>query len=719
MGESSALVALAERMGILSAYVDNLGESRRTPDDTRVALLAALGIDASNETAAARALESVRRAEMERILEPVHVWRRGGRSRPRLRVRPPPAAAGAKLDYALEITEEGGRTHRSEGRLSARGRGDFRWLELPGDAPPGYHRVRLEIDAAEAQRAKCRYIVAPRRCLTIAEKAGPGRRFGIWEHLYAVRSRRNWGVGDLTDLSGLVDWAASLGAAFVGINPLHALRNAGSDISPYGPVSRTFRNIIYLDVEAVPELSESAEAQALIRSSAYQESLAGLRAAGQVDYERVMSLKSAALESLHRTFAARHRDRATERGEAYAGYLEAKGVALQNFATFQALAKHFAEAGLRDPRRWPEPYRDSGSEEVARFRREHFEAFDFHRYVQFEIDRQLGNVGDQAARRLPLGTYGDLAIGTAADGCDPWAFAELFAPNVHLGAPPDDYSTTGQDWGLPPLNPFRLREDGYRYWARLLQSNLEHVGALRIDHVMGLFRQFWIPAGRPATEGAYIRFPAQELLGVLALESHRNGAIVIGEDLGTVPPGLSARLARWGILSCSVLYFERDRRGNFPPARGFSKRALVTVDTHDHPPLASLWTGHDLSLARRVGLIESDERLGVLRLERESFRRALLRRLAREGCLPKPEDPGNYSQLCAAVHAFLSKTPSPLVGVWLSDLTGEVDPLNVPGIGLDRYPNWSRRLSMALEELIADRQVAGGLSGLRSRRVVP
>ncbi len=718
MAKTSALLTLAERAGILPEYVDIFGQRRPTSDETRVALLAAVGIDASSEAAAARALAELEQRDAERLIEPVYVRRERDRRSGRLQVRVPNDASRARVEYQLELREENGHTHLLESEIKRRTASPTVSLRLPAGLESGYHRIRLTLHRAGGQERSTvsSLIVCPRSCLTIEELIGDRRLFGLWTHLYAIRSERDWGAGDLTDLGELIDWAGAIGSAFVGINPLHALRNSGSDISPYSPVSRLFRNILYLDVTAVPELADSPEARQLVESDRHREVLAELQAAARVDYEQVMALKRPVLVALHTTFAAQHRDRDSQRGRDYARFLARRGDALIDFATFCALESHFGAQGRREPRDWPAGYRDPRSDEVAAFRREHLEAVDLHCYLQFELDRQLAAAAQRAEAALPIGIYGDLAIGTAPNGCDPWAFPNLFLDGAHVGAPPDDYSAVGQDWGLPPVDPNRLRRDGYRYWIFLLRNNLEHMRALRIDHVMGLFRQYWVPAGRPATEGAYVRYPARDLLGILALESHRHRALIIGEDLGTVPRGFPALLARWGVLSSRVLYFERDRHGEFRPSRRYSKRALVTVNSHDHPPLAALWEGRDLELTRRNTIIKGDERLAAAREERVRERQALLRRLAAEGCLPNAETPASYAELCAAVHAFLSRTRSPLLGVWLDDLAGEVDPINVPGVGLDRYPSWSRRLSVNLEDLRQDPGVAAALVGVASRR---
>jgi 4-alpha-glucanotransferase len=336
---------------------------------------------------------------------------------------------------------------------------------------------------------------------------------------------------------------------------------------------------------------------------------------------------------------------------------------------------------------------------VHRFREEHGESVDFHCWVQFELDRQLREMaGVVRSLGLPIGIYGDLAIGSSTGGGDTWAFPDLFAERAEVGAPPDEFAPLGQNWGFPPIDPHRLRAQSYRYWTQLLRSAFAHAGALRIDHVMALFRLYWIPGDHAATEGAYVRYPARDLLGILALESRRSGALVVGEDLGTVPRGLAAQLASWGILSSRVLYFER-RGGSFRGSKQYSRRALVTANTHDLAPLAGYLSGRDLLLRRRAEQISSDEELALAQSRRDRDCAALRRRLVGEGLLPRGGSRGDLDQIAPAVTGFLCRTPAPLVGISLDDLVGEPEPVNLPGVGAKHHRSWTRRMRVPLDEL--------------------
>jgi 4-alpha-glucanotransferase len=694
------LRALAAQVGILPSYVDQSGRTRLTGDETRVALLAAMGIAASSEAEARDALADMRAANRLLRVDPVRVA--DARAARQLAVCPMPV----RRAWSVEVTHEDG------ARVRISGRGARRSIMLPR-LPLGYHRVRIEMAGQDGDErvAEQRLIVVPSSCPTPRERLGSRRVFGLLANLYTLRSTHNWGFGDLSDLQRLVEWAGQIGAAFVGVNPLHALDNRGDQISPYSPLSRLYRNVLYLDATAMPEWADLSQGQR--RELADAERLSALRRADRVDYGAVRSLKWPVFVALHRRFAARHRDGNTVRGRTYAQYLASEGDALRRFAAFAALREHFEQDGVRDWRRWPAAYRDSNSESVRDFVASHREAIDLHCYLQFELDRQLGAVAETAqACGAVLGVYQDLALGSSRRGSDPWAYPGLFLDRVDVGAPPDNYSPTGQNWALPAVDPRALRASGYDYWIRVLRAALRHAGALRIDHVLGLVRQYWIPTGSSGADGAYVRFPTQDLLGILALESRRAGALVIGEDLGTVPRGLSRDMERWSLLSTRVLYFERTRDGGFRSARSYPRRALVGANTHDLAPLAGFWEGRDLLLRRRAGLLPDDRALAAARRERERERRALLRRLRRDRALTAaPKVPG-ASDLRGAVHAFLAQSPAVLVGVSLDDLSGERVPVNVPGVPLRRFPSWSRRMRLPIESLADDLTVARALDGL-------
>ncbi|MDH3212853.1 MAG: 4-alpha-glucanotransferase [Myxococcales bacterium] len=538
------------------------------------------------------------------------------------------------------------------------------------------------------------------RCVDVDAKLGGRRAFGIGTHLYTLRSRANWGFGNFGDLRALIAAAAAEGAAFVGINPLHALANRTGDACPYAPVSRIFRNPLYLDPAAIPDLPHCAAAQRRLESADHRTRIDALRAAGRLDPAGVDAALRAVLVPLHACFRDRRGADADERRRAYARFRDEQGQPLTDFATFVALAEHLEPSPCAgDWRRWSESHRTPQSAGVGSFRDHHEREIDFHAWLQFELDRQLA--GACATARdvgLPIGVYADLALGSAPGGSDTWTWPGLFASGVTVGAPPDGFSRSGQDWGFPPLDPHALRRDGFAFWARLLDANTRHVGALRIDHALGLRRLFWIPEGGEPRDGAYVRYPEAELLAAIGRASRERDVLMIAEDLGTVPEGFDAALRDARMLSSRVLLFERDDAG-FRPAAAYPRACLATANTHDLPPLLGFAGESDLLLRRRAGQIPDDATLELLREERRRDRRALQERLVRDGFLDAGGLAAGPDALAAAVVRFLCASPAALVGLSLDDLAGESEPLNLPGVPAARHPSWTRRTRVPLEEL--------------------
>jgi 4-alpha-glucanotransferase len=662
-----------------------------------------MGYDASTEAAARRTLAELREREAEEPLPPVHVTTEAAEPI----MAKVPRGWPSRVEWALEVTDEQGQAIRLEGRAAARRRRVQ--IALKPRPALGYHELSLTMSAGgDTVDARQRLIVAPPRCVAPGALLNGKRAVGLTVNLYTITSARNWGVGDTGDLEQLAGWAAKVGVDFIGLNPLHALRNCGAAISPYAPVSRLFRNALYIDVEAMPEVAESAEVRAMIDRE--RPRIAALREASRVDYQAVMATKRLVLDAMHRVFAAHHRGRDTPRGRSYARYIEEQGEALEDFATWCALDER--EDG-RPWQTWRPELREVHGPAVRAFRHREKERVDFHRWLQFELDRQLGGAQDRARELgLPIGLYQDLAIGVAADGSDTWMNPDLFVTGAAIGSPPDPFATSGQNWGLPPIHPGRLAAEGYRYWTQLVRTGLCHAGALRIDHILGLFRQYWIPEGMSGAEGAYVQFPTSDLLGILALESVRANALIVGEDLGTVPREVPPTLERWGVLSSKVLYFETEAKtGRFRPPKAYPALALTTANTHDMPTLAAFWRERDIDLRARLEAIPTERAVAEARQQRDKAREALADALVEQGLWPVGDEPTTDLALREAVHAFLRRTPSWMVGLSLDDLTGEVEPVNIPGVAPDRWPSWTRRMTMSLEEIASSASVHRALGG--------
>ena len=714
---SSALRRLAARAGILDGYTDQQGNWQELRHDTCVALLAALGLPAANDTDATELMAELERRTREAALEKCRVVRMGSSEHDSSEVHLLPSERGG---FRWKATIRSADAEHSdpaltvlEGEERPTGTDGVHRIHLPLPREAGWYDVSLLLTSAGRERRGTQKLaLVPHACHAPQTE----RTWGVVANLYTVRSGENWGCGDLADLRSLLEATARAGGDFAGMNPLHALRNRGHEISPYSPVSRLFRNSIYLRVNEIPEFEHCTEARELFASASVQQELGRLRSADHVDYEGVAALQDRLLRVLHHSFRARQAASPDDRRVAeYAAYVHEMGRSLEDFATFRALDEQIAGqqghySWFRD---WQNGLADARSREVALARESLGDQLDFHRWVQFELDCQLQRASRGAADAgMRTGLYQDLAIASSGGGSDAWAFAGTFAENVSIGAPPDPLATQGQDWGMPPLNPLKLRDRGYEYWRLLLRSSFRHAGALRIDHVLGLVRQFWIPHGMDGHEGAYVRFPSADMMGILALESSRAAAVVVGEDLGTVPPEIPGLLAEWGVLSSRVLYFERTEGGGYKSRHDYPREALTTANTHDLAPLAGFWRGRDLDIRESIGLL-TGELAGEARVLRAADRELLLDRLVMDGCLDEstrgmleadgrtaPADTPVPRELIQAVHRFLRGTPSHMVGLSLDDLAFEQEPVNVPGVSQEDYPSWTRKLRLPLDAIL-------------------
>lgn len=573
---------------------------------------------------------------------------------------------------------------------------------LGAGAPAVPGRYTLRAETRDGRTARGDLVVAPGRL------AGPRERtFGFMAQLYSTLSSRSWGMGDLGDLADLAAWSGrSLGAGFLQINPLHAaVPGHPTDPSPYSPSSRRFPDPVYLRVEEVPEFAylspeDREEAGRLLaRAAALRDSV--LLKDALIDRDAVWELKSAALELVRRVPLS------PGRRAAYADFLAAQGQALDDHATWSALA----EVHGSDWHSWPTGLRDPRSTHVARARGDLLERVDFHCWLSWLTDSQLG-AAQRAAKDagMAIGIVHDLAVGVHRSGSDAWSMQHVLAAGMSVGAPPDAFNSRGQDWGLPPWRPDALAATGYAPYRDLVSRMLRHAGGLRMDHVMGLFRLWWVPEGRPPTEGTYVRYDAKAMLGLLALEAHEAGAVVIGEDLGTVEPGVREDLADRGFFGTSVLWFERNYQNadgeagdGLPlPPSAWRESSLATATTHDLPSTAARLTGEHVELRHRLGLLTrplAEEEAADSADVADWI--ALLERL---GMLP--EGTAQEEGVVKGVHRFLASTPARMVGIWLPDGVGDRRPQNLPGTWTE-YPNWRLPVAgpdgtpMTLEELAA------------------
>lgn len=510
---------------------------------------------------------------------------------------------------------------------------------------------------------------------------GRERAWGVAVQLYELRSRRNWGIGDFADLAALAPLLAGAGADFIGLNPLHALFCADpARASPFSPSNRRFWNPLYIAVDRVPGYEPGKTPTGLD----------DLRGKDRVDYARVARVKLAALRALW--------DKADAEVD-FQAYLDAGGEALHLHGLFEALSQAMAEEGYGAGwRTWPDPYRDRRSTAVAAFARDHADDVRFHQWLQYLCDRQIGEA--QAACRqagMRIGLYLDLAIGEAPDGSATWSARKDYVTRATVGAPPDFFTAEGQSWGLAAISPLRVRGTKAAILAPVYEAAMRHAGAIRLDHVMGIWQLFLIPEGMEAADGAYARLPAQEVLALLAELSQRHATILVGEDLGIVPDGFREVLAAANLLSYRVLYFEQGEDG-FSDAASYPNLALACVATHDLPTLRGWWKGTDIDLREEFGLIGS-EAAKAQRRHRENERQALLDALDIAGGAGLADPPGEIpQQVVVEAHRFIAATPSVLTVARYADLAGEEAPTNVPGTS-GEYPNWQIKSAVAIEEI--------------------
>ena len=712
MAEDLSLERLAVGHGIALAYLDNWGREHRASASTLSALLAAMGVPGQARHPAARreALPPVLVVRADR--QPVQVSLDLTRS-----------SRAGRLGWTLH--EESGRRHRGAFPPVDPAAAPQDALRLPVTLPAGYHRLQLTRDRRSI--GECTLIIAPARCYCPAVLAEGGRIWGPSVQLYALRSGRNWGCGDFTDLATVLDQWSARGADIVGLNPLHALYlGRPAHASPYSPSSRLFLNALYLDVEAIPDFAECADVRALVAGPEFQARLAALRAAPLVDHAGVAAAKLDVLERLYAHFRRHHRAPRSERAGEFRRFCAAGGEPLRHHALYEALQEHFARS---DPDvwgwpAWPRRYHDPGSLHVARFAVRHRARVGFYQYLQWQAELQLAALHARStARGMSIGLYADLAVSIDRAGAEAWAHQGLYAGASSVGAPPDEFNRLGQDWGLPPLVPRRLREAAYAPFIATLRANMRHAGALRIDHVMGLMRLYWVaPGGHPAA-GAYVHYPFEDLLGILALESHRNRCLVIGEDLGTVPESIRGALSAAGVLSYRVLLFERNADGEFRAPAAYPAGALVTASTHDLPTLAGWWEGCDIDLRASLGLGSDDRAHADEHLRRGAERAALLRGLEREGLAPagalaQSAAPGLGPAPTLAIQSFLARSRAQVLCVQLEDVIGEREQQNLPATTTE-YPNWRRKIALALEEWPGERRFTALTAALAAERPGP
>jgi 4-alpha-glucanotransferase len=715
----------ASQTGIEPGYWDIWGRYHNTTTAAKQAILEALGIACGDPERLEQSLTARTRREWQRMAPPAVVCSDSGEQemplnlpveqlgeRARLVIR---REDGQSSEFQLNLWELPQSAHiEMDGGTRVR-----KLARLPVRLPLGYHEISVEVAGASAT---VRFIVTPDRAWVSPHLGRGGRTAGIAVSLYGVRSANNWGCGDFGDLLQVVDFAAGqLECGFVALNPLHAIHNRRPfNTSPYLPNCTFYQNFLYLDVENMEDFERCPRARQLRGSPEVAAEIAALRGSPYVEYERVSALKLRFLKLLFVQFRRESRS-GSERAREFQAYLDREGDLLEKFATYCALDEHLHRLNpdLWIWPHWPAQYQDPASLETLAFRRKHRRSVMFYQYLQWQIDIQLSGAQKHARdRHLSIGLYHDLALATDTFGSDLWAHRPFYVHGCRVGSPPDDFSPKGQDWGFPPPNSARHREDGYRLFAESIRKNCRHGGALRIDHVMRLFRLFWIPDGKDATEGAYVREQTEDFVRILALESVRNQVVVVGEDLGTVEPAVRETLSGFGMLSYRLFYFEKNPNGEFRRHEEYPRQALVSSTTHDLPTLAGFWVGADIAARRDAGTIgqkEFDQQTAYRAAEKQKMLDLLF---AQNLMAPElPRSAAAYPELTGPLHnavvGFLALTPSQLLAINQEDLTKELAQQNLPGTTW-QYPNWGRKMRFTVEQLRTDPEARGYADMLRN-----
>jgi 4-alpha-glucanotransferase len=743
--EQTLLAAFAERVGIAAEYHDISGVRHVTPDHTKRDILRAMGFQVDSTAALAVAIREWDEAPWRKPCDPVRI------------VHEEEVGAPILCCFALEDGKERAAVVKWQvsdeaGNLIQEGQAgpglvatEVKFIDgarhvraevpAPKGLPLGYYDFNIRAEGlVGGSTGRLRLIVAPQQCYVPPSLEDGHRYWGLALQLYSLSSGRNWGCGDFTDLNQLVDWAGKrLGAGLIGLNPLHVIRNtAPHHTSPYAPYNRLAINELYIDLERLPEFFASEDAQNLYRSPEFQAKLQRLRENRRVDYDAIAEAKRTMLDLAYRQFLKEayagvepNLEPKTARAKLLERFIQAEGEPLELYATFQTLEeeRRMIQSKSITWQEWPKQFLSPGSA-AREYGRRHRKRIRFFQYVQWIASEQLYEVRRTAeAAGMPIGIYNDLALGAERGGAEAWMYQSVMALDADCGAPPDAFAPQGQNWGLPPINPVALRPSRYELLIQLLRKNMRFGGAIRLDHVMALCRLFWIPKGKSATEGTYVHYPFEDLLAIIALESHRSKTVVIGEDLGTVPDWVREHLTKARVLSYRVFYFERRGDGSWKSPGEYPQQALAVAGTHDLPTLTGFWSGEDLQLRAGLGAFpdESSRRHAVEERQRDKER--MLAALKQEALLPSGISadpaavPAMTPALCRAIHAYLARTPAWLVIANLEDGLEEISQTNLPGT-VENHPNWRRKYASRLDNLMDDERLRELGATLRSIRPI-
>ncbi len=704
------LQQLVEMRGIETQYVDAWGKPATIAESSKAKLLNTLGYDTSSDEKIQSQITQDIKSVWLSPLNPVQVVR--NTQEINLAVRLPIELVND--DHTLTVTCENGDvlTHQftpvDQEMTTMAHIDDVEFHEyvvtLPLDLPLGYHDVALSADGDEFARS--RLIVAPEACYTPNEIKEGKKIWGLSVQLYCVRSEKNWGIGDFSDLALLIEKAAGVGADFIGLNPIHALYPANPNAcSPYGPSSRRWLNYLYIDVTAIDGYDDTS-VQAVVNSDEFKATLEHARNVEHVDYEAVAHVKLAALKAVFDVYDAQYLRKNTKQNKAFKAFVEAGGESLDMLAVYDALQSHLKAEG-KESWGWPvfpQEYKDYHNPAVAKFKSANEQDVKFYLFLQWIAAQQLELASNKATDAgMTIGLYRDLAVGVSEGSAEIWGNKDLYCTGASVGAPPDILGPLGQNWGLPPMDPRKLYEQAYQPIIDLFASNMASSGSLRIDHVMALLRLWWVVKGDHAKEGGYVYYPVDDLLGILALESHRNESLVIGEDLGTVPEEIRSKLADNGVYSYRVFFFEQAEDGGFFSPSHYPVQSMSTLTTHDMPTLIGYWHCLDLELGKEIGLYPTEEILQTLYADRHENKQAILDTLHGHGSIGDNvgrdvNHTGMNRDLNNGMQVHMAGGSSALLSLQLEDWLEMDKPVNIPGT-FDEYPNWRRKLTENIESM--------------------
>jgi 4-alpha-glucanotransferase len=709
----SPLDSLIEIRGIESKFVDAWGKDAQIAPGTKEKMLKAMGYSVDEPEVLAKECEAEITSFWTRPIHAVQVLREHQPAV--LTVRLPLECANDEM--TLRFTLEDGAIlnqsfvpvdHMLVGATEI-ANGEFHEYAVTVDVPLplGYHRVALTaisiVDESEECLGEGVVIMAPEACYTPAAIKHGKKVWGLSVQLYCVRSERNWGIGDFTDLSYLIQKSAEQGADFIGLNPIHALYPNNPDAcSPYSPSSRKWLNHLYIDPTALPYF-DSPAVQSIVTGAEFISKLAAVRALEYIDYEAVSDLKLPVLEAIFKEYQqhANHDD--------FEAFITAGGDSLQALAIYDAIQAHLKASG-KDFWGWPvfpAALQDMSNPAVITFAKEHALSVRFYLFLQYMADQQYQRASAVADERgMTIGLYRDLAVGVSEGSAEVWSAKDLYVTQASVGAPPDILGPLGQNWGLPPMDPKALYEQAYQPIIELFRANMANSGALRIDHAMALLRLWWVYQGDTADKGGYVYYPVDDLLGILALESQRNQTLIIGEDLGTVPEEIRDKLAANGVYSYRVFFFEQAEDGGFYSPSHYPVQSMSTLTIHDFPTLIGYWHCYDLELGSKIGLYPTQEILDPLYESRHENKQQILNTLHGHGAIS--ENVGrdvNYvgmtQELNYGMQVHMATGSSALLSLQLEDWLQMDKPVNIPGT-FKEYPNWKRKLTRNLEDIFTD-----------------